>query len=487
MNIPSAEIREFISKTFNDEDLEIFCYDYFREVQGNFTVGMTLATKIQLLISYCDRYQLQSNLMVGLQNAREELFLSKFDRPQSYLAKPVANRRDSRRIFISHAHQDSRIAHQLAKDLEANGWTCWVAPESINAGEKWAEAVQRGLEECGIFLLLLSGFAVESSWVKNETYAAIELENKGLSRVIPLDLQECEIPVLWRAYHRISFRGNYTDGWKALNRALSKNSTHEVTKESTFNLSITNDPDKLYVQLVQQQGEIEQAKQDLERKHLLEDALKARIAKLKEENEVLRYKLNNVLQTQSTNASKPPSKASPNFDDINDIFNEFFGGFSKTIPKASKTKLSTRGNDVNITVRLNKSEADLGIEKEVLISKEDICSKCSNSLPAKCRNCNGTGQVRKVRQSILGSYVNSVTCPTCDGDGEIVNCSFCHGKRRIQTQQRLLIPIPQKTQDGSTLKYVGYGNPGKDGGDAGDLLVKTEVRTSWLKKILFKS
>ena len=52
------------------------------------------------------------------------------------------------------------------------------APESVAAGEKWAEAINRGLEECGIFVVALTPAAVASAWVKTETSIAIELAHR---------------------------------------------------------------------------------------------------------------------------------------------------------------------------------------------------------------------------------------------------------------------------------------------------------------------
>lgn len=68
----SGAIREFIKSVFNDEDLTTFCFDNFREVGDNFSLGMTTAQKIQLLLDYCTRREKISALLALLAEARPE-------------------------------------------------------------------------------------------------------------------------------------------------------------------------------------------------------------------------------------------------------------------------------------------------------------------------------------------------------------------------------------------------------------------------------
>ena len=129
--------------------------------------------------------------------------------------------RDPRQVFISHAHQDAEFAHRLAADLGSAGWRAWIAPESIQPGEKWVEAIGRGLDDSGVFVVALTPAAIGSPWVKIETNAAIELEVGGVVQFIPLDVAACAVPILWNGYQRVSFRGRYEDGLQALWGRLS--------------------------------------------------------------------------------------------------------------------------------------------------------------------------------------------------------------------------------------------------------------------------
>jgi hypothetical protein len=83
------------------------------------------------------------------------------------------------------------------------------------------EAINRGLEASGVFVLLLTPEAVASRWVNSETNVAIEMEHEGLLKFIPLQIRPCGVPALWRAYQRIPFRGGYDTGWQALRHRLN--------------------------------------------------------------------------------------------------------------------------------------------------------------------------------------------------------------------------------------------------------------------------
>ena len=96
----------------------------------------------------------------------------------------------------------------------------WIAPDSILPGEKWVEAIGRGLDGSGVFVVALTPAAVASNWVRNETNNAIELEVGGEVRFIPLEVEACTVPTLWNSYQRVSFRGRYEDGLAALLRRL---------------------------------------------------------------------------------------------------------------------------------------------------------------------------------------------------------------------------------------------------------------------------
>jgi formylglycine-generating enzyme required for sulfatase activity len=225
MTPTSAELRPFIMEFFSDEELESLCFDYFREPYQNFTTGMTKNRKAMLLVSYCETRGRLADLTAALERERPAAWRDKFGAPpvetgRRPVSTPIAPIRDPRQVFISHATADAEFAHQLADDLRAEGWRIWIAPESIRPGEKWVEAIERGLETSGVFVVALTPAAVASKWVKTETNAAIDLHQQDEIRFLSLDVAECRLTALWRQFQYITFRRSYETGLRELLRWL---------------------------------------------------------------------------------------------------------------------------------------------------------------------------------------------------------------------------------------------------------------------------
>jgi len=215
-----AELRQFIMSYFSDDELNTLCFDYFREVLNNFTASMTKSQKIIDLIGYCERRDLMENLHAALAALRPEPYQELIGSPPIFQPRERIEGRSPNRIFLSHASQDAGFAQQLADDLRRHNYDVWMAPYSIEPGEKWIEAIERGLESSGIFLLVMTPNAAKSKWVKDESNYAIELENQGEVRFITLDVAEGKMPPMWRLRQHISFRQDYDEGLRKLLSAL---------------------------------------------------------------------------------------------------------------------------------------------------------------------------------------------------------------------------------------------------------------------------
>jgi len=217
MTIDNAALRQFILQSFSDEELETLCFDYFPEVQQNFTGGMTKNRKALLLIGYCETRGRLADLYGALVRERETGWNRAFgtapvEKPSFSEETRFLGMRDPRQVFLSHATADATFAHRLAGDLRAEGWGVWIAPESIRPGEKWVEAISRGLETSGVFVVVLTPAAVGSRWVRTETNAALALEHRDLLCLLPLDVAACDVPLLWSGYQFTSFRRSYEAG-----------------------------------------------------------------------------------------------------------------------------------------------------------------------------------------------------------------------------------------------------------------------------------
>ena len=170
------------------------------------------------------------------------------------------------------------------------------------------------------------------------------------------------------------------------------------------------------------------------------------------------------------------------FGGINDIFEEFFG-FGGTRSTAAR-RAPRRGADLRYELTVTFEEAIFGVEKEIEITRPEACPRCSGNgsepgtTPIRCSTCKGTGEVRRVQQSFLGSFVNVSTCPTCHGDGETVGfpCTQCRGSKYVRISRKINVKIPGGVDHGTQIRLAGEGEPGERGGPPGNLYVELNVQ-----------
>jgi molecular chaperone DnaJ len=170
------------------------------------------------------------------------------------------------------------------------------------------------------------------------------------------------------------------------------------------------------------------------------------------------------------------------FEDLGDLFEEFFRGFGMG---GSRSRRSPhRGADLQTVVPLTFEESITGVEKEVEVTRMEVCSVCHGSraepgtTPIRCPVCQGTGEERRMRQTFLGSMVNVSVCSKCGGLGEVVPtpCKNCRGKGVERKTRTLKVPIPPGVDDGTQIRLSGEGEPGTFGGPAGNLFILVQVK-----------
>ncbi|MBT3704234.1 molecular chaperone DnaJ [Candidatus Peregrinibacteria bacterium] len=168
-----------------------------------------------------------------------------------------------------------------------------------------------------------------------------------------------------------------------------------------------------------------------------------------------------------------------------DIFESFFGG-SRGGSRGAKRGGAMTGNDIEAMVHLGFEEAAFGVTKELEITKPDKCQNCDGkgaepgSAIVNCKGCSGTGEVRSVKNTILGQMVTSRTCSECNGEGKMPEkkCSKCHGTTRVRARERVKVKIPAGVDTGTVIRLGGRGEAGVKGGDYGDMFVHIQVKDS---------
>ena len=169
------------------------------------------------------------------------------------------------------------------------------------------------------------------------------------------------------------------------------------------------------------------------------------------------------------------------FGPFGDIFDAFFGGAPAGARRRARV---VPGADLRYDVTIEFAEAVFGVTKEVSFSTLATCPACEGSggepgtEPEACPDCGGSGERRRVAQTILGQMVNIVACTRCRGEGRIVTtpCTTCSGDGRVREERSLQVTIPAGIDDGQRIALEGQGEAGPRGGPNGDLYVAVKIR-----------
>jgi molecular chaperone DnaJ len=169
------------------------------------------------------------------------------------------------------------------------------------------------------------------------------------------------------------------------------------------------------------------------------------------------------------------------FGPFGDIFDAFFGGS----PSGTRQRRRVMaGADLRYDLTIDFAEAISGMTAEISFPTLVTCDVCGGSggepgtEPERCPECNGTGERRRVSQTILGQMVNITACPRCNGEGQVIAtpCHSCQGEGRVRQERRLQVSVPAGIDSGQRIAVEGQGESGPRGGPPGDLYVVVTVR-----------
>ena len=166
--------------------------------------------------------------------------------------------------------------------------------------------------------------------------------------------------------------------------------------------------------------------------------------------------------------------------DLSDLLGNF-GSFFGRGQRAARPR-PERGADLESRVRISFEEALEGVQIRVPVELQTACHVCGGSgaepgtAPRTCPDCGGTGVISDSQ----GLFALSHPCPRCRGNGVIVDtpCKNCRGSGRERVTRRYQVKVPAGAKDGTRIRLKGKGEPGVNGGPAGDLFVRVEVTPS---------
>ena len=177
-----------------------------------------------------------------------------------------------------------------------------------------------------------------------------------------------------------------------------------------------------------------------------------------------------------------PGAGFEGFGGFSDIFDAFFGGGAGAA--SARRGRPQPGADLRYDLRITFEEAVKGTEKEIEFRVLQRCETCGGNgakpgtEPITCPQCNGRGEVRSVRQTMLGQMVNVSACPRCAGEGKILEtpCETCKGDGRTERVRTLRVSIPAGIDEGHQIRLSNEGEVGPRGGQPGSLYVAVHVQ-----------
>ncbi|MFX1252090.1 MAG: molecular chaperone DnaJ [Promethearchaeota archaeon] len=183
---------------------------------------------------------------------------------------------------------------------------------------------------------------------------------------------------------------------------------------------------------------------------------------------------------------RPGATGFPGLDEILRGFGDFFGmgGFDDIFGRRRRPTGPSRGSDLRYDMEISFQDAIQGYETDIDVTLDVECPVCNGSRaqpgtsPRVCSTCRGTGEVRRVQQSVFGSIVNIETCRQCRGTGQIIDqkCRECRGTGRVEETKKVHIKLPAGIDDGQRVRLAGHGRSGERGGPPGDLYIFVHVK-----------
>lgn len=132
-------------------------------------------------------------------------------------------------IFISYSHNDKDFVDTLASHLVKNKASVWIDRWELNIGDSIIQKVQEAIQDSSALLVVLSKSSTKSEWCKQEITSGLlkQLESKKVF-VLPVLLEDCEIPLFLQDKLYADFRKNYDTGLNAVLNGVAKYTSADV-------------------------------------------------------------------------------------------------------------------------------------------------------------------------------------------------------------------------------------------------------------------
>jgi hypothetical protein len=100
------------------------------------------------------------------------------------------------KVFVSHASEDKeRFVLDFATKLHAKGIDAWLDKWEILPGDSLIDKIfEEGIKYAQAVIVVVSKYSIDKKWVREELNAAIVKKIEGISKLIPVVIDDCEVP-----------------------------------------------------------------------------------------------------------------------------------------------------------------------------------------------------------------------------------------------------------------------------------------------------
>jgi hypothetical protein len=137
---------------------------------------------------------------------------------------PIESKKPVTQVFISYSHKNKKFVNRLTIDLEKTGTSVWLDEKKIKVGDLISKKIEDGISKCDFFCLVISKHSVNSKWVEREYRTALNMQlSPGTTpKILPLLIEDVELPLLLREIKYADFSRSYKNGYNDLLNAIKK-------------------------------------------------------------------------------------------------------------------------------------------------------------------------------------------------------------------------------------------------------------------------
>lgn len=169
--------------------------------------------------------------------------------------------------------------------------------------------------------------------------------------------------------------------------------------------------------------------------------------------------------------------------DTGGSFSDFFQNIFSGQHRSKNAFAPQKGSDKLAQISITFEESVVGKTIHQKLELYQICSSCkgSGALSERhirnCLTCKGMGKVVRTTRTFLGHTSIESVCPECRGQGRIItsSCAACKGQKYEKAIKDVEIKTPGGINHGQTIRLKGFGHPGQNGGESGDLIIRVVI------------